>query len=218
MIARCMSILTFLLLMLLNAPTALAKTFTIGLDLSGSSPLSVPVFAKAAAERLHAEVAKLQPGDFVYMRTIGDRGFANIPFRKIRIDRRNRAIEVADQIAGYIAALPSKPVEAQGSTNLLAFLMYGRDFGCAAGGGTIWLITDGLEHSEFITAKALLSGSKPLPPPPKPNYLSGCSLTMDGFGANSGGNLPSASIDNAQAAWEVYSKLAGVSAFDPIRL
>lgn len=216
MIARCIAILAFLVLALLNTSASFAKTFTIGLDLSGSSPLSVPVFAEAAAGRLHAEVVKLQPGDFVYMRTIGDRGFANIPFKKIRIDRRNRAIDVAKRIADYIAALPSKPMEAQGSTNLLAFLMYGRDFGCAAGGGTIWLITDGIEHSELMTSKALLSGGS-LPPPPKPKYLAGCSLTMDGFGANSGGNLPLAAIDKAQAAWEAYSKLAGVSAFDPIR-
>ena len=217
MIARCMSILTFLLLMLLNAPTALAKTFTIGLDLSGSSPLSVPVFAKAAAGRLHAELTKLQPGDFVYVRTIGDRGFANLPFKKIRIDRRNRASKVAEQIAGFIANLPSKAMEPQGSTNLLNFLMYGRDFGCDANDSSeIYLITDGLEHSEFITAKALLSG-KPLPPPRKTDYLVGCSLTMDGFGANSGGNLPLAAIDKAQAAWEAYATLAGVSKFDPIR-
>ena len=194
---------------------ASAKTLTIGIDLSGSSPVTVPKFAKLAATAASKEIAALKPGDFVYVRTIGDRGFANIPFKKIRIDRRNSAKDVAALIGGYIAALPSKPIEAQGSTHLLSFLTYGREFGCASGDGKIWLITDGIEHSELISSKALLSGGAL--PNPKPEYLAGCSVTFFPLGATSQSNISSASIDKMQAAWETYFKIAGAS-FDPVRL
>lgn len=184
-----------------------AKTLTIGVDLSASNPLvtSAP-YALAAAKIAGERVAKLAPGDTVVLRTLGDRGVANVTSKRFQITRIQRADKVAKLIAESIAGLPSDPSRVQGSTHITAFLNFGQ-FDCA-NGGAVMLLTDGIESSKALPAAAFLRG-KALPSPEK-NILAGCAVTMVGLGQSTGG-LPDKEINHIRAAWSVWMKTAGAA-------
>src|SRR5690242_18785916 len=107
-----------------------AKTLTIGLDVSASNPLlSSGTYTRSAAAYVRDKVAALQPGDVVVLRTLGDRSLSNFPAERIQITRRDRADKIGARVAQYIAAIPSKNIEGQGSTNILGFFAFGQ-FDC----------------------------------------------------------------------------------------
>ena len=142
---------------LLAAPVG-AKTLSIGLDVSASNPLlSSESYARNAAVYVRDKIATLQPGDVVVLRTLGDRSLANFPAERMQITRRDRADKIGTRIAQYIAAIPAKKFEGQGSTNILGYFAFGQ-FDCS-NGGEVLLLTDGIESSPEMDAERLLAGS-----------------------------------------------------------
>jgi len=208
---KCLRHLTLVIALLIAAP-AFSKTLTIGIDVSTSNPLvTAPSYARVAAQYARDQVRALQPGDIVQVRTFGDRGLVHFPSERIRLSRQNSADKVADSIARFIAGLPSRPLQGQGSTNIIAFLEFGQ-FDCA-NDGRVLLLTDGIESSSYIDDANLLAG-KAMPPPEK-NLLSGCEVTMLGFGQSPDGALPPQAIKNARASWAAWMKTADAT-FNPI--
>ena len=162
------ALLLAILLALFSAVPAAAKTLTIGIDQSMSNPLMLDeAVARAVGGNVGEQIKALQPGDWVHVRTFGERSAVNFQAEKIRITRSVRADKVADMVARFIASLPSKAGKGQGSTNIIAFLEFGA-FDCA-NGGRILLLTDGIESSAYIQERDLFAG-KPLPAP-EPNIL-----------------------------------------------
>lgn len=192
------------------ATNASAKTLTIGIDASASNPLVVSeAAAKAAAEYARTEIAKLDLGDFVRVRTFGDRNGAH-PSQTIRITRGNRADKVGATVARYIATMPAKKLEGQASTNIVAFLEFGQ-FDCQAGAAQTLLLTDGIESSAYADGREFLNG-KALPAP-EPALLKGCDVTMFGFGQNSTAEVPPQIVKTMRASWTDWMKAAGASSF-----
>lgn len=197
---------------MLFALPAIAKTLTIGIDISGSNPVvSSTEFAKVAAQHVKQKVAVLQLGDVVEIRPIGDRSMANFKVERIQINRRNRADKVGETVARYIASLPTKSFEGGGASNILGFLEFGQ-FNCA-NKSAIFLLTDGIENSQYMSGEDVLLG-KPFPKPEN-NYLAGCELTMLGIGQNSSGEIPPLLLKNMLASWRTYLNAAGAT-FVPI--
>lgn len=186
---------------------ASAKTLTVALDVSGSNPLvSDERYAVVAAAYVREQIAALQPGDVVSLHTLADRSIANFPSEHIQITRQNRADKVGAQIAQFMTTMPSRHFEGQESTNILAFLAFGQ-FDCGDG-GSVLLVTDGIESSSEMNADRLLDG-RPLPRPDK-NLLSGCAVTMFGLGQSApGGELLPQQIKHIRAAWAAWMTVAG---------
>ena len=188
---------------------AIAKTLTVGVDLSSSNPLvSSETFARSAALYVADHIRKLQMGDVIEIRRIGDNRVDNLNAEKIQISRRNRADKVAQSVAQYISNLPKKTYD-QESTNILSFLEF-QNFGCRSGGKII-LLTDGVEYStEASDPEGILIGKKSFPAP-NAGFLSGCEAIFYGLGQTSAGSMPSAWIRNLQNAWAAYMKTAGAT-------
>lgn len=200
------SIVALAVLAALGCGLAQAKTLTIGIDLSSSNPVvGDAAFARSAAAYAQTQVAALQPGDVVEVRTFGDRSLANVKAERVQISRRAKADKVAAKIARFIAGLPASNPAVQGSTNIVAFLEFGQ-FDCASG-GTVLLLTDGIESSEYVDANRFLAG-KPLPKPEK-NFLSGCAVTMVGLGQALVGELTPQQTKHVRTAWQTWMKAAG---------
>lgn len=200
-------IVTVLLSLAVSLP-AFSKTLTIGIDESVSNPLVLSeVHAKGAGQYVRSQIAALQPGDWVRVRSLGDRSSAHFASETIRITRSNRADKVADTVARYIASLPTLSLQGQSETNILAFLEFGQ-FDCA-NAGRILLLTDGIESSSTIDDRSLFAG-KTLPPP-EANALAGCEVTMFGFGQSRDGSIPPQAIKTLRTAWKAWMKAAGAS-------
>jgi hypothetical protein len=186
------------------SPTASAATLTVGIDLSGSSPVFNEHFARPASARVGSRVAALNLGDRVNVRTFGARDLSNMRQGTMVITRAARPQEVARQAAALVTKMPSSGIEPQGSTNVIAFLEFS-DFDCA-NGGEILLITDGIEASSYADPDALLKGKAKLPSP-EPNFLKGCTVTFYGLGA--GQSAPAAKY--LRDAWRAWFEAAGAS-------
>ena len=183
-----------------------AKTLTIGLDVSASNPLvSSEGYARSAAVYVRDKIAAMQPGDVVVVHTLGDRSLANFAAERIQITRRNRGDKVGARIAQYIATMPSKNFDGQGSTNILSFFEFGQ-FDCV-NGADIVLLTDGIESSRYVDGARFLAG-KPLPVPQK-NVLSGCTVTMYGVGQSRSGEWSPKEIKHLRTAWTAWMAVAG---------
>lgn len=190
------------------AVPAAAKTLTIGIDQSMSNPLMLDEgVARIVGRNVGEQIAALQPGDWVHVRTFGERSAVNFQVEKIRITRSVRADKVADLVSRFIASLPSRAKKGQSSTNIIAFLEFGQ-FDCA-NGGRIFLLTDGIESSAYIHERDLVAG-KPLPAP-EPNILAGCEVTMLGLGQSTNAALPPQAIKALRASWTAWMKAAGAS-------
>lgn len=196
----------------LTVMPASAKTLTVAVDISGSNPLvTVPAFAAIAGRYASEQIKTLELGDTVEIKTIGDRSLANFRTEKIRITRKDRADKTGQKIAQFIESLPAKNMEGSGETNLVAFFEFG-NFDCA-NSGRVLVLTDGIESSPYMNAEKFMAG-KALPAP-EANFLSGCEITMYGFGQNSAGEWPSQAIKNMRASWAAWMKKAGAK-FTPI--
>lgn len=190
--------------LMMGSVSSQSATLTIGIDLSGSNPLlSQEAFAAQAGQHAAEAIKRLKEGDVVRVRTFGARSdAANLPVHSATIGRRNRPSEVGNAVAAYLRRLPGQAGKGQPSTNILAFLELGSGFGCETNGAVL-LITDGIESSSVVSAKALLDGKAVLPAP-GPN-LRGCALTFYGLGA--GWELQQ--VKNLKVAWSQWAKKAG---------
>ena len=185
---------------------AIAKTLTLGIDLSGSNFLLIHAnFAQAASQYVSAEIGKLKNGDTVVIKTFGATDDAlNLLSHTFTIGRRMKPKRVAKAVAQYLQSLPSQTELAQSSTNLIAWLEFTDGFNCADK-SQILVITDGLESSSYVEARDLLEGKKGLP---KADVdLTGCFLTFYGLGVG----WPPQSKKIVRREWRNWSKQAGAT-------
>ena len=193
---------------------AQAKTLSIVIDQSVSNPLVLDkAYAKMVARYAQAQISTLQLGDWLHIRHFGDRSAAHFLSEKIRITRGMRADKAAAMVAGFIASLPSKQLQGQRQTNIIAVLEFGQ-FDCDKK-SRVLLLTDGIESSALMNERDLLSGNKPLPPPDE-KFLSGCEVTMMGVGQSIDGSLTPQAVKHLRAAWTAWMKQAGASPFTVI--
>jgi hypothetical protein len=115
-----------------------------------------------------------------------------------------RAQKVAQAVGDLLRSLPRQSHSAQASTNLLAWLEFGSGFACADQ-GEILVITDGIESSSLVNAKALLDGKVRLPNPSV--NLKGCTLTFYGLGAG----LPAQYVKRLREQWQRWSEKSGAT-------
>lgn len=184
-----------------------AKQLTIATDVSGSNPLLRDSdFNQVAGNYAAALIAKLKRGDVVVLKQFGEINKPQNFIDKTVVIKRHNATKVANQVMRYTTGLPNK-VEAQGATNLIAFL--GRnDFGCADG-GKLLVMTDGIEASEYANPNKLLEGKASLPAPHRLaiQNLTGCEVEFFGLGV---GRYDQEAL-RLYDAWAAYFEQAGAS-------
>lgn len=206
--------LAVILVLCALAPLAAhAKVLTIALDMSGSNPLITDErFAAVAAAHIAALIAAMEFGDEVRIRTLGERGLANIGGKTVVLDKGTRPDRVAAAVAELIRSLPQRDIEGQPSTNLIAFFEF-TDFACEQDSALI-VLTDGIESSTYINGSDLLAGRAL--PQAEENVLAGCAVTLFGVGNIVGGSLPPAQVKIVRAAWQVWMERAGADPFDVV--
>lgn len=200
--------LVLTLSMLVFAAPAFPKAVYIGVDVSKSNPVAIDApSAKVAGNYVRGIVAALQPGDEVHIRTFGDRSSAHVEGRSFRLGRKHKPEVIAFQIAEFIKALPSKPLQGRQETQILAFLELSQ-FQCERN-SLVLILSDGMESSPGIREKDLLAG-KPLPPP-ESGVLKGCDVVLYGMGRSKDGSITREQAKRLRAAWSAWMKTAGAN-------
>lgn len=193
---------------LVFAAPAFSKSVYIGVDVSKSSPVVIhEPSAKVAGNYVRSIVAALQPGDEVHIRTFGDRSAAHVESRSFRLGRKHKPEVVAFQISEFIKALPSKPLQGQQETQILAFLELSQ-FHCERN-ALVLILSDGVESSPGIREKDLLGG-KPLPVP-EPGILKSCDVVIYGLARSKDGAITREQAKALKAAWAAWMKTAGAN-------
>lgn len=180
-------------------------------DLSASNPLvESEQYASNVADRLEQELLKLPQGTYVRVETFGALGLPdNLKRWTTRITRKNSPQKVAPQLRTIIKKFHSGEIASQGATNIVSFLEFG-EFNCADN-DTIFLVTDGIEFSEYVpNTQAFVEGKASLPEPEK-DLLDGCSLTFIGLGQRAEGQLLPSYIKNIRSQWRSWCRAAGAT-------
>lgn len=180
-----------------------AKTLTVLVDVSKSNPyLTSEATSKAMTLQVIDALSTLSQGDEVIVQTVGSlHASQNLQSERWTIKRHNRQ-SVSKALAKYLLALP-KQVEAQGSTNLIAW--FGRHAPNCEAGSIVIVLSDAIEASEYVDSASLLSGKQALPEPHQYVALKGCTVRFIGLGA--GRSDKEAHI--LRQAWQRYIELAG---------
>ncbi|HEY0939234.1 MAG TPA: hypothetical protein VGE08_03965 [Steroidobacter sp.] len=201
-------ILVLMLWMPALAAPAFARSVFIGIDVSKSNPVVIDeASAKVAGNYVRGIVAALAPGDEVHIRTFGDRSAAHVESRSIRLGRKHKPETVAFQIGSYIASLPSKPLQGQQETQILAYLELSQ-FRCDQN-SLVVIVSDALESSPGVRQKDLLAG-KPLPPP-EPGILKGCEVVIYGLARSKDGAITREQAKSLRASWTAWMNTAGAN-------
>lgn len=184
--------------------SASAATLHLAIDVSGSNPLlSDASFGAVASAYVAEQIAQLKSGDKVHVQTFGAReSAANMRAQTYVIGRRIRPEAVATVLTQFIRSLPGRQDLSQGATNILGWLELHSDFGCEEG-SRIVMLTDGIESSSYVDARALLEGKAKLPEPDV--ALSGCTISFFGIGAG----MPVHMAKNLRNAWSEWAAKAG---------
>lgn len=186
--------------------SAQAETITMAIDKSGSNPLLTDeYFAAGAAKYARSLIEELEDGDVVRLKNFGARSNGqNMLDQRFVINRRLRASALAQSMESYISSLPLQNDQGQRATNIVALLEFDNGFDCA-NDGKILLLTDGLEASSVMDARAFMDGSGTLP---KPDVdLSGCEVIFYGLGAG----LPNASVKHIRNEWRDFITQSGAT-------
>lgn len=183
-----------------------AKTLTVGMDLSASNPLvKDPAFSKEAASYVAEHIKAMKTKDKLVIKSFGAReNAANLKKIELTI-KRHRQAKIAKKAAAYIQSMTTDKDNAQQSTNIVAFMEF-NDFGCSEG-GTVIVITDGIEASQSVNPNDLIAGKKGLPAPDEDAALAGCHVVFYGLGAG----WPTKQVKLIRSAWQAYFKKAGAS-------
>ncbi len=200
------NILPALILAVTTPAVVTAKPLSIVKDYSSSTPLLTnEQFAEKAALAAIDKFDALGKGDKLTVRSLGEVGLKNLDSFSAVIKRKNRK-KLRRHLYQKIAETPSQHIESQQQTNILFFLKHTR-FNCAAG-EEIFIISDGVESSELISSRKLLSGT-PLPEP-KRDFLKGCTVTLYGLSMTND-PLPLKQTQNLINAWEKWMAKAGAT-------
>ncbi len=164
------TILSTLWLGVASVPTC-AKDLIIGLDVSDSVPITMEQhIADQVASLIHSRIARMKIGDSVKIRSLGTYGAAaQTMHANIRLSRKSRPRKVAKNIYRLIRSLPALikkgKVKLQNSTNIVGFLeAIGPSLECKKVPTVILILSDGIEHSAYLSGLDLVSGKKELMP------------------------------------------------------
>lgn len=187
----------------LFSAASVAKTLTIGLDMSLSNPLvQDPAFAQSAAQFVARDIKAMQDGDNVRIASFGARDHAaNMREIAVTIPRKG-AGKVARSAEAYLQKIVQDTSNAQSSTNIIAWLEIS-EFDCSDGGKII-VITDGIESSDQIHPQKLIDGAQALPAPDALASFKGCNVVFYGLGVG----WPLAQVKNLRSAWAQYFQAA----------
>lgn len=186
----------------------------IGLDLSKSNPLVADdAYARKVAERLAPLVARLEPRSLVTLRTFGayDPTANNLRLDRV-ISSKNPKEEVARVVEGIVAGVPTLvangKLNMQMTTNIVPFLENMAEVvDCKAHRVEIYLVTDGLEDSEY----ARLADQRSALPAPAEKLFARCQK-LEILGLGLGGKSPGLT-NHLRAQWSGWAKAAGFKEF-----
>ncbi len=190
------------------------RRVVIAIDLSKSNPLiDNPDFAAKVADRVGDEIRGLGFASEVHVRTFGnyDAGSNNFHY-DVQISVRNRpevvAADVEKLIAGTPALVRQGKWQAQGHTNILAFMdNVSNSIGCSGVPTTIILASDGIEDSEY----ARLGRDGAHLPAPDGRPFAGCT-DLQILGLGEGDRSPSETV-RLRGEWNRWSHAAGFARF-----
>ncbi len=186
----------------------------IGLDLSQGNPLVTDrVFAERVGDRLFDMIANLRKRSDVRVRGFGDYGRspAQLSFDR-RITLRPQAERFAGTVRAVVTSLPDLMDESRlrptSESNILAFLEGMADgLDCQNRQVHIYLVTDGIEDSEFASMETAQST---LPSPPRALFEGCYQLQMVGLGQGQDSPLLGRQLRNQ---WEGWAEAAGFEDF-----
>ncbi|MBV8977926.1 MAG: hypothetical protein JO261_01385 [Alphaproteobacteria bacterium] len=190
------------------------RRIIVGLDLSRSNPLIAdPAFADKVGRRVAGEIARLGMASEVHVRTFGSfdsssNNFAYDQVISVRARPQYVAAEVERLVAGTPALVARGRWQAQGTTNILAFMDNVVDsIGCDAMPTTVILASDGIEDSEY----AHLEHAGSLLPDPQGRPFGGCA-ELQILGIGQGTRSPS-ETERLRAQWGRWARAAGFVRF-----
>lgn len=200
------NVIAIILLMSAVSASAIAKDLYILVDVSASNPLLLDkAFNKRSALFTVQKVSQLKRYDTVKLQTFGSlQSVENFEQKTLKVSRHNHK-KISAAIASYLLSLP-ETVKPQGSTNVLAWFNR-NSLDCSKVKHTILIITDGVEASEYVNPKRLLSGKQSLPAPSEFVNVRGCEVLMFGVGV---GRLDSETM-RLRKAWSQYFEQAGAT-------
>jgi hypothetical protein len=211
------------LMLTLGAAPARADVISVQVDISSSTWVTTdPGFAAGAGRRMQERLeVLLEEGDRVELELIGDITQEGGPIRvgfdvSRSFDVRASAAYVGDAIAALPAGVESGALRPEESTNLVgAVVSTMRRLRADRPGEavTLFIITDGVEHSGYVTGMAFLEGAvagdMPLPEP-DPALLEGVNVRMYGLGQRgSGGDVTVA--EAVVRVWRAWCEAAGAA-------
>ncbi len=186
----------------------------IGLDLSADNPLVTDKdFARQAGRLIEDVIAALPLRSLVSVRAFGDYGATPsvVTFDRV-ISARRTSDGVGRFVGRIVGGIPTlierKEVDVQTRTNILAFLEnMSQAVDCKARPTRFYLVTDGLEDSEY----AALAEPDSALPEPQAAIFAGCDH-LHIFGIGQGQASPK-TASRIKEAWNAWSKQAGFKAF-----
>lgn len=197
-----------------SAAEAKPRHIVIGLDLSKSNPLVTDKeYAAKVARRVGPIISSLEPRSIVTLRTFGayDVTVQDLSYDRV-ISSRHRPEDVARTVQGIIAGVPTLiekgTLSAQMATNIVPFLENMAEVvDCKAHATEIYLITDGLEDSEYAR---LIEPKSTLPLPTKRIFWRCQTLEILGLGVGSKSPLVTSHL---REQWTSWAKAAGFKEF-----
>lgn len=193
-----------------------------GFDISDSGPLTgTKNIARDAGKTVQKIVSDLEPGDDVWLRSIG---FAGAAEAQIKIDvtlgrkARSRPDRIAPALGKLVASFPDRvargELQVQTRTNIIGFLeALAPSLNCQRVDTRIVLFTDGIEWSTQVKGSDLLTGKTDLPAP-SAKILAGCTVEMRGVGQLAKKfRTDSRWFPLLRAQWTRFFEEAGVASF-----
>lgn len=186
------------------------RRLIIGIDLSKSNPLiENPAFASKVAQRIAGEVRKLGFASEVHVRTFGNFDASSNTFYydkviSVRARPETVAAEIQKLVAGTPMLVERGKLEAQDSTNIVAFLDNAvSSIGCSGMPTSVILASDGIEDSEY----ARLGHEDSRLPPPRGHPFQGCAeLQILGVGQGTGSPVETMRL---RQQWTRWAQAAG---------
>lgn len=195
-------------LVLLAAPMVLsAKTVTVGIDLSSSSGVHDATFASGAARYVRERLSTLESGDRVVVRVFGDGSIQNAARIDGRVSTKDKGTEWGAAIARLIEGISQGALGMQEMTRIAEFLEW-TPLGCESdGGGEVILLTDGLEHSSYVTERAFRDGASL--PNAQDGLFEGCTIRFIGLGTTNQGDIPGSERRVVRDSWQRFVEQGG---------
>jgi hypothetical protein len=191
------------------------RRIVVAIDLSKSNPLiDDPAFAAKVADRVGDEIRGLGFASEVHVRTFGSYDASSNNFHyDVQISVHNRPEVVSAEVEKLIAGTPTLVSQgkwqAQGNTNILAFMdNISNAIGCSGLPTTVILASDGIEDSEYVR----LGHADAHLPSPDGRPFAGCT-DLQILGLGEGDRSPSETV-RLRSEWNRWAHGAGFAHFE----